>query len=118
QLLSCDPSIPCGRQNALVRSLLEKSRPDVFVDLEVLLTQHIRDAFGRLLQLGLLLLRLGRVEGEQAQQSDACGDSQAPRPAEHAKEAAEGRTEASPGGPRDVPHGSAQAGQRALGAAD
>src|SRR5690606_2772952 len=52
------------------------------------------------------------------QQSDACGDSQAPRPAEHAKEAAEGRTEASPGGPRDVPHGSAQAGQRALGAAD
>src|SRR5690606_19301928 len=98
-----DPELLGLLQHAVVGSLLRRRSVAVLVDLVVLLLTSFGHFLRRLLDRCVTLRSLRRSGSEEPQQSDACGDSQAPRPTEHAKEAAEGRTEARPGGPRDVP---------------
>src|SRR5690606_14674402 len=86
QQTGVDPELLGLLQQAVVGSLLRRRSIDVLVELVILLPKSLGHFLRRLLDLCVTLRRLRRSGSKEPQQSDARGDSQTPRPTEHAKE--------------------------------
>src|SRR5690606_35049629 len=91
-----DPELLGLLQQAVVGSLLRRLSVNVLVYLVVLLLKSVSHFLRRLLDRCVTLRRLRRLGSEEPQQSDACGDSQAPRAAQYTDQTAEDRAEPRP----------------------